>query len=122
MSLIESILEAANGESPVDPSFPHAPDGWAPSAARHFARQESFAMTEEHWEVVRALQAFWAKQGEHGIHLRELHDALDERFHYEGGIKYLYQLFPRGPVAQGCRMAGLRAPAGAADKGFGSVA
>ena len=31
-------------------------------------------------------------------------------------------LFPGGPVAQGCRLAGLKAPAGAVDRGFGSVA
>jgi TusE/DsrC/DsvC family sulfur relay protein len=122
MSLIESILEAAQGESRKDPSSPHAPHGWTPAVARHLARQEGLAVTEEHWEVVRALHAFWANHGEQGIQLRELHDALDERFHYEGGIKYLYRLFPRGPVAQGCRLAGLKAPAGAADKGFGSVA
>jgi tRNA 2-thiouridine synthesizing protein E len=53
--------------------------------------------------------------------MRELHDALDENFHGKGGLKYLYQLFPGGPVAQGCRIAGLKAPAGATDKSFGSV-
>jgi hypothetical protein len=31
-------------------------------------------------------------------------------------------LFSGGPVAQGCRLAGLNAPAGAVDRGFGSVA
>lgn len=53
--------------------------------------------------------------------MRELHDALDEKFHWKGGIGYLYRLFPGGPIAQGCRIAGLRAPAGAVDRGFGSV-
>jgi tRNA 2-thiouridine synthesizing protein E len=53
--------------------------------------------------------------------VRELHDALDERFHARGGIKFLYEQFPGGPIAQGCRFAGLQAPAGAADKSFGSV-
>jgi len=47
---------------------------------------------------------------------------LGEKFHRQGGIRHLYQLFPGGPVAQGCRIAGLKAPAGATDKGFGSVA
>ena len=121
MSLIESILEAAQGESRGDPNFPYAPDGWTPAMARHSAKQERLALTEDHWEVLRALQAYWVQQSERGVHLRELHDALEERFHYEGGLKYLYQLFPLGPVAQGCRLAGLKAPAGAVDKSFGSV-
>jgi tRNA 2-thiouridine synthesizing protein E len=71
---------------------------------------------------VRALQEYYARRAAEAINLRELHDALEERFHRQGGLKYLYQLFPGGPVAQGCRLAGLKAPAGAADKGFGSVA
>jgi tRNA 2-thiouridine synthesizing protein E len=54
--------------------------------------------------------------------MRELHDALDEMFHRQGGIKQLYVLFHGGPIAQGCRIAGLKAPAGAIDRGFGSVA
>src|SRR5574341_927751 len=48
--------------------------------------------------------------------------ALDEKFHRQGGIRRLYLLFPGGPVAQGCPLAGLKAPAGATDRGFGSVA
>jgi len=54
--------------------------------------------------------------------MRELHDALEERFHARGGLKRLYQLFPGGPLAQGCRLAGLKAPFLATDHGFGSVA
>ena len=50
--------------------------------------------------------------------MRELHDALDVNFHGKGDIRYLYQIFPGGPVAQGCRIAGLKAPAGATDKSF----
>jgi tRNA 2-thiouridine synthesizing protein E len=55
------------------------------------------------------------------MNMRELHDALDEKFHPQGGMKYLYKLFPGGPVAQGCRLAGIDVPAGAVDKSFGSV-
>jgi len=34
---------------------------------------------------------------------------------------YLYELFPEGTLAQGCRLAGLEPPAGAQDKGMGSA-
>ena len=80
-------------------------------------------LDEEHWETVRALQAFYARHlGGHGhINPRELHDALDERFHQRGGLRHLYTCFPGGPVAQGCRLAGLAPPAGAVDQAYGSV-
>lgn len=121
MSLIDSILQAGQGTSTADPNFPHAPDGWTVAAACQLARQDGLTVTEEHWEVVRALQEYFTKHPEPSIHVRALHDALHEKFYHKGGIKHLYRLLPGGPVAQGCRLAGLRPPAGAIDKGFGSV-
>jgi tRNA 2-thiouridine synthesizing protein E len=102
------------------PGFAHAPPGWSPEAAKAAALGEGLALTEDHWEVVRGLQEFYARHSE-GLRVRELIDALDERFHARGGKRFLYQLFPGGPVAQGCRIAGLEPPAGAVDPGFGSV-
>jgi tRNA 2-thiouridine synthesizing protein E len=104
-----------------DPKFPHAPIDWSPEDAEKLARTESLTLTEDHWEVVRGLQELFARSEEPVLRARDLHDALDEHFHYKGGIKYLYELFPKGPVAQGCRLAGLQAPTGAQDQGFGSA-
>lgn len=105
-----------------DPEFPHAPSGWSRDAARATAAEEGLELTEDHWETVRALQEYYDRHEAPGdINLRELHDALEEHFHAKGGIKYLYTLFPGGPVAQGCRLAGLQAPPQATDKSFGSV-
>ncbi len=103
-------------------SFPHAPEDWTPAGAIEAARREGLAIGEEHWEALRALHEYYARHDEAAVNLRELHDALDEKFHRQGGIRHLYTLFPAGPVAQGCRIAGLKAPAGAIDRGFGSVA
>jgi tRNA 2-thiouridine synthesizing protein E len=119
-SLIEALKEGEDGTS-KNPEFPHAPDDWTLELARKTAQQEGLEMVEERWELVRALQEYYKRHTDGGVNLRELHDALDERFHSQGGIKYLYQLFPGGPVSQGCRIAGLMAPPGAADTGFGSV-
>ena len=103
------------------PDFPHAPSDWTRENAEELARAEGLALTEEHWRVVRALQEFYARNEEPTMSARELHDALDEYFHPEGGLKYLYKLFPKGPLAQGCLLAGLQPPAGSQDKGFGSA-
>ena len=119
-SLIDAIMQAESGAG-KDPQFPHAPDGWTRDGALKVARIEGMDLIEGHWEAVRALQEYYARHQDGTLNLRELHDALDERFHAKGGRKYLYELLPGGPVAQGCRIAGLKAPAGATDKGFGSV-
>jgi len=119
-NLIEAIV---GGEPQVDPRFPHAPEGWSLESARSAAQAEGLELGEEHLAVVRALQEYFARHAEHvAVNLRELHDALEEKFHRDGGMRHLYMLFPGGPVAQGCRLAGLPVPAGAVDRGFGSVA
>jgi TusE/DsrC/DsvC family sulfur relay protein len=110
------------GTDVPDPAFPHAPRGWNRTGAEEVAQAEGIEPSEDHWEAIRALQAYYAKSKEPShVKVRELHDALDEKFKAKGGIKYLYGLFPGGPLAQGCRVAGLEPPAGAVDKGFGSV-
>ena len=102
-----------------DPDFPHAPQGWTRAGAAETAASEGLELSEDHWDAMRALHEYFAKNSAPNV--RELHDALDERFHGKGGIKYLYQLFPGGPVAQGCRVSGLQPPSGSVDEAFGSV-
>ena len=110
-------------QSASDPDFPHAPLDWTQEDAMEVARQEKLALTENHWETIRALQAYYAShEDEATINLRNLHDALDEHFHQQGGLKFLYILFPGGPIAQSCRLAGLKAPFIASDRSFGTVA
>ncbi|MEN8205937.1 MAG: TusE/DsrC/DsvC family sulfur relay protein [Pseudomonadota bacterium] len=100
--------------------FPYAPEGWSQDVARSAAADDGLTVAADHWEAVRALQEFYSRHESPSINSRELHDALDEKFHSRGGMKYLFELFPGGPVTQGCRLAGLEPPCGA-DKGFGSV-
>lgn len=105
------------------PGFPDAPLDWTPDEATRMAQNEGLELTEEHKDVIRALQRYFLQHEDDGhLNLRDIHDALDEHFHQLGGLKYLYQIFPGGPIAQGCRLAGLEAPFLATDKSFGSVA
>ncbi len=107
---------AAQTQSP----FPHAPTDWSLSKAVEVAEAEGITLTEEHVKMILDLQEYFF-QHEDRVNLRELHDALEEEFHIDGGIKHLYQLFPGGPIAQGCRIAGLEVPAYAKDDNFGTV-
>jgi tRNA 2-thiouridine synthesizing protein E len=121
-TLLEAVVQAQSGVSMTDADFPLAPDGWNRNHAVRIAQQDKLALTDDHWKLIQALQEYFARHTDRPINMRELHDALDERFHKQGGLKYLYQILPGGPIAQGCRLAGLEAPAGAADRGFGSTA
>jgi tRNA 2-thiouridine synthesizing protein E len=100
--------------------FPHAPSDWSKTVAEEVAKEDGLELTEDHWQLIHALQEYYDKADR--PHLREIKDALEESFHIKGGMKYLYEIIPGGPVAQGCKLAGLEVPAGAIDKSFGSVA
>lgn len=104
----------------VSKEFPNAPKNWDKYLAEQAARDEGLKLKDDHWDLIRALQEYYSKV--EFPHLRQIKDALDEKFHTQGGMKYLYQIIPGGPVAQGCRLAGLNVPAGAIDKSFGSIA
>ena len=120
--MLDAELQILRGHTPTPPAdFPDAPIDWTPEAARLVAQQEGLTLKPEHWDAVRALQEYYARNEDHVIHGRALHDALDEHFHPQGGIKFLYRIFPGGPIAQGCRLAGLKMPASARDNSFGSV-
>lgn len=118
--MVKSMTEILSPSQEKDLFFPHAPADWSRARAEEIATAEGITLTEEHLEVVYDLQEYFFHNEGH-INLRELHDALDEDFHIKGGLKRLYQIFPGGPVAQGCRLAGLEVPAYAEDKNFGTV-
>jgi TusE/DsrC/DsvC family sulfur relay protein len=116
----ETMNEILNPSSAnKDPDFPHAPPDWSRDAAVAAAHADGIELSSDHWEAIGTLQAYFSKREK--PNMRELSDALDERFHARGGLKFLYEAFPGGPIAQGCRLAGLEPPAGSIDKSFGSV-
>ena len=101
-------------------SFPNAPANWDLTTAKTTAIADGISLSDDHWDLIRALQEYYHKV--EFPKLRQIKDALEEKFHSRGGMKYLYQIIPGGPVAEGCRLAGLNIPAGAVDKSFGSTA
>lgn len=99
--------------------FPNAPTGWTLAFATNKASELGIVMGPEHWDIIICLQEFFAKN--ESINRRDLSDALEEYWHHQGGLKALYRLFPNGPIAQGCEIAGLPIPSGSVDKSFGST-
>ena len=118
-----SILSSTNpGSAEDNMGFPYAPEDWSLNDVENSASELGISLTEDHWQALRALQEYYARHDDQmRPKVREIHDALDELFHNQGGMKYMYELFPGGPVAQGCRLAGIEAPSSATDESFGSV-
>ena len=116
---LQAILNPRGGVE-TDPSFRDAPTGWTRERAQAVAVEAGIRLTEDVWEVVRVLQGCY--KDEVAPRLRLLSSALDARFAGKGGMRYLYEVLPGGPVLQGCALAGLKPPPGARDLSFGSVA
>ncbi len=93
---------------------------WNETIAARRAREIGVTLGAEHWEVIRALRDHYRTHGAEGS-ARTLLQALESRFADKGGRKYLFSLFPGGPVRQGSMIAGLPVPPGASDPSFGYV-
>lgn len=95
-------------------------ENWDHQVATSLALEEGITLSDAHWEVVSFLRKFYVGTGKID-YARDLSAVLDQRFKAEGGLKYLFTLFPKGPVSQGCKLAGLPAPKDSANPSMGSV-
>jgi tRNA 2-thiouridine synthesizing protein E len=84
------------------------------------AAEEGIELTNEHMGVLECLRDYYLELGE-ADNGRDLEEMLNDIFDGHGGRKYLWRLFPGGPVTQGSRIAGLPIPPHTGDKGFGTV-
>jgi tRNA 2-thiouridine synthesizing protein E len=91
---------------------------WNETIGQTLAQQEGVEMSDAHWEVVRFLRNYYTKHGR--IPARKMTEVLDTAYASKGGRKYLYRLFPKGPVTQASRIAGLPMPPQSVDPSFGS--
>ncbi len=94
---------------------------WTESQARELAHQEGLDLTDAHLDVLCWLRDVYADCGEPPRNARVLAHAMEATFAEQGGKRYLFKLFPNGPIMQGCRLAGLPQPSGTVDNSFGSV-
>ena len=84
---------------------------WDMPVAEEFARLESIAMTDAHWEVVHFVRHFYLEFNTSPA-IRILVKAMAQQLGADkGNSKYLFMLFPQGPAKQATRIAGLPKPA-----------
>jgi TusE/DsrC/DsvC family sulfur relay protein len=93
---------------------------WSPRLARQRAEAEGLQLSEEHWMVIYCLREWFRTVGPDWT-ARQMTHKLDREYADLGGRRYLYELFPHGPLAQGCLLAGLPLPIGTLSASFGSV-
>lgn len=111
-----------------DPNvFTHDPEGhmhdlepWSRHIAQDMARQEGLGdLSEKQWQMIYRLRGQYRRNGR-AESARQLMRAIEPDFAEDGGSRYLYRLFPHGPIAQGSRLAGVPAPPYSDDPSFGS--
>ena len=95
-------------------------DKWNEEIALELAQEENIEMTDEHWRVIHFVRQHCKENGT-SCSARLMLKAITNNFKEEGGKRYLYTLFPRGPVVQACKIAGIPLPAYSLDLSFGSV-
>lgn len=114
------VTSAQKGSDPAQALRANEIASWSRDGAQTRARAEGIELSAGHWKVIEFLQGLYVSNGP-APHARLVSSALNDRFATEGGSKYLYQLFPGGPVGQGSRLAGVPAPHDTRDLSFGST-
>ena len=84
-------------------------DEWSEGFARAQAEQEKLVLTDEHWDVIRFIRAYYE---EHSVQaqVRDMLKHFREAWGPEhGNNHHLHAIFPMGgPQKQGNRLAGIR--------------
>lgn len=84
---------------------------WSIDLAEVMASNDSFQLTDAHWEVINFVRQFYLIYNTSPA-IRALTKAMKSEFGEEkASSRYLYKLFPEGPAKQATKYAGLPKPA-----------
>ena len=87
--------------------FIQEPEKWSKEVAEDIAKEESNTspMGEDHWKLVNYLRDYYLEYDiAPAIRMLTKKTGLD--------LKYIYEMFPKGPAAGACKVAGLPKPTG----------
>ena len=83
-------------------------EDWSEEFAVALAQDEDLALTEEHWELIRYLRAYYRDHGVQAQVRAMIRHFTRQWGPQRGSNHYLHEIFPRGgPQKQGNRLAGL---------------
>ena len=95
-------------------------DGWSEEVAEEMdalqTQQDHVKLTETHWGLIHYFRDYYDENKVHPtMHklVMTLGKQHGEHFHDEKAYdKFLYEIFPHGPVQEFCKLAGLPKPVG----------
>jgi len=83
---------------------------WSEEVAKEMARLDGVELTPAHWEIINFMRDYF-EEYQTAPSWRMLPKAIGKKLGTDkGNNKYLYELFPYGPVKQACKYAGLPWP------------
>lgn len=80
-------------------------DDWNEEVAAEIARRDGYEITDEHWKYIHTAREMYEKSAVVPP-IRKFAKAMDVN------AKYLYELFPKGPMKMICKVGGLPKPTG----------
>lgn len=105
-------LELANGRSiEIDEKgYMLDPAAWDLEIAHHMAGEDGIELTEDHLEILGIFRAYFEEYEIEPPMRAFVKLAAAQLGDEKGNSRYLYRLFPQGPIIQACRYAGLPRP------------
>lgn len=82
---------------------------WSPEVAKQLARQDGLNLTTDHETIIFAVRDIYDETGDTPP-MRLLIKVLRQRLDQDIDSRYLYRLFPEGPVRYASKYAGLPKP------------
>jgi len=88
-------------------------DDWSEDIARELAERDGVQLYNDHWELIYYFQEYYEENLTHPTMHIIVRDLGNKRkhFHDRKAIeKHIYKLFPKDPVREICKLAGLPLP------------
>ncbi|MCW8931276.1 MAG: TusE/DsrC/DsvC family sulfur relay protein [Gammaproteobacteria bacterium] len=64
-------------------------------------------LTDKHWDAIHFIKNFYDYHEDEELKIGDYNSALKGKYAKEGGLKYLYSLFPEGPINTVAQLAGI---------------
>ncbi len=85
-------------------------NNWTKALGQQLADEDGFALTENHWHIINLMREIYLKT-ETSPPMRLFIKAIKLNINEDiANSRYLYQLFPDGPIRLACKYAGLPKP------------